>query len=210
MALTSAVHESLPYIDREPTLFERSAAQSLIDAELSSSSQTPTEHPNLPTFAPIHLSSLVEVEHLRISRGEKLAGIDVSRYEALSPPEDDAKGDEALDVWRKALAQAYTSKSYLSGRVDNLMLLERFGKNAWLISNSQQEDILRGLERELSEAKTAIDVLAVERRNAQEAVGGEIRGLDEGWRRGVGRVLETEVAAEGVRRDILERRRGGA
>jgi pre-mRNA-splicing factor SPF27 len=34
--------------------------------------------------------------------------------------------------------------------------------------------------------------------------------LEEGWKRGVGRVLEVEVAAEGVRRQILERRREGA
>ncbi len=66
------------------------------------------------------------------------------------------------------------------------------------------------MERELAERKVEIDGVVIERKNAQEAVGGEIKGLEEGWKRGVGRVLETEVAAEGVRRSILERRREGA
>lgn len=79
-----------------------------------------------------------------------------------------------------------------------------------MIGNSQLEDILRSLERELEERKKEIDLLVIERKTAQEAVGGEMRGLEEAWKRGVGRVLETEVAAEGLRREILERRRAGA
>ena len=69
---------------------------------------------------------------------------------------------------------------------------------------------MRGLERELAQTKEQIDLVVVERKNAQEAVGAEIQGLEVGWKRGVGRVLETEVAAEGVRRAILEARRAGA
>jgi len=98
----------------------------------------------------------------------------------------------------------------LGGRQITLALLEKYGKNSWLIGNSQLEDILRGLEKELAETKAEIDGVVIERKNAQEAVGGEVKGLEEAWRRGVGRVLETEVAAEGVRREILERRREGA
>lgn len=72
------------------------------------------------------------------------------------------------------------------------------------------EDILKGLEREVAAKKDEIDVVVIGRKDAQEAVEAEIRGLEEGWKKGVGRVLETEVAAEGVRREILERRRAGA
>ena len=98
----------------------------------------------------------------------------------------------------------------MTGRQNNLALLEEFGKNAWLIGNSQAEDVLRALERELAERKAEIDMLAVERRNAQDGVGGEFRTLEEGWRREVGRVLETEIAAEELRREVLVRRREGA
>lgn len=78
------------------------------------------------------------------------------------------------------------------------------------MGNAQLEDILRGLERELEERKKEVDLVVVERKGAQEGVGGELVGYEEAWKRGVGQVLETEVAAEGVRRMILERRREGA
>lgn len=210
MALTTAVHDSLPYIDTEPTALERSAAQSLIDAEILSDTTT---HPSLPQLPALNLSPLIEAEHLRIQNKQPLAAIDRKRYEALEPPttspNSDERHPETLQKWRAALAQVYTSHSYLTSRQNNLALLEEFGKNAWLIGNSQLEDVLRGLERDLAERKTEIDMLAVERRGAQEAVGGEMKGLEEAWRKGVGRVLETEVAGEGVRREILERRRAG-
>ena len=213
MSLTSAVFESLPYIDTEPTPSERAAAEALINAELPPPSAQET-HPSLPDLPPHHLTPLIEAEHLRIESKIPLRGIDSSRYEFLEPPtttpHSDKQHPETLRLWREALAKAYTSHVYVSDREINLHLLDEFGKNAWLISNSQLEDMLRALERELVERKTEIDLVVIERKNAQESVGGELKGLEEAWKRGVGRVLETEVAAEGLRREILERRRGGA
>ena len=58
------------------------------------------------------------------------------------------------------------SSSYLSGRLTNLSLLEEFGKNAWLISNSQLEDILRDLEKELLEQKEAVENINKSRKAA--------------------------------------------
>jgi pre-mRNA-splicing factor SPF27 len=204
MPLTIAIHESLPYIDAEPTASQRASAQRLIDAELGS---LPTDlHPSIPVLLPSTLSPIMAAELERAARGEKLSAIDLSRYEALEPPSD----SKDLSQWKSSLQQAYTSQSHLSTRLTNLSLLEKYGKNAWLIGNSQLEDILRGLERELEERKKEIDLLVVERKSAQESVGGEMKGYEEGWKRGVGRVLEVEVAAEGVRREILDRRRAGA
>ncbi|KAE8454072.1 hypothetical protein EG329_007850 [Mollisiaceae sp. DMI_Dod_QoI] len=205
MPLTNAIHESLPYIDAEPTPSQRSAAQLLISQEVGDLKEE--LHPSIPPLLPSTLSPLMEAELERISRGEKLSAIDLARYEALDAPSSDEKSP---DAWREALQRAYISQSYLSSRLTNLSLLEKYGKNAWLVGNAQLEDILRGLERELDERKKEIDLVVVERKTAQEAVGGEMKGLEEGWKRGVGRVLEVEVAAEGVRREILERRREGA
>ena len=56
----------------------------------------------------------------------------------------------------------------------------------------------------MEEMKREIDVVVVERKGMQENVEGEVKGLGETWRRGVGRCLETEVAAEGLRREIEE------
>jgi pre-mRNA-splicing factor SPF27 len=213
MALTTTVHDSLPYIDTEPTPAERAAAQALIDAELPPSHKT-TPHPSLPPPPEQHFSPYIESEILRITNKHPLNAIDRSRYEALEPPttspDSDSNSPESLVAWRAALSQAYTAHAYLTARTTNLHLLEEFGRNGWLIGNSQLEDELRALERELGERKAAIDGVVVERRGMQEGVGAEVKGLQEGWRRGVGRVLETEVAAEGIRREVLERRRDGA
>lgn len=212
MSLTNAIHDSLPYIDVEPTLSERASASALIAQEVGS--EQPDGHPSLPSLAPLHFSPLMESELLRIENKQPLKAIDLTRYEALEPPttspDSDEKAPETLIAWREALQKAYTSQSYLVGRTTNLALLEKYGKNAWLIGNAQLEDVLRGLEKELAGSKAEIDSVVIERQNAQEAVGGEVKGLEETWKRGVGRVLETEVAAEEVRQEILERRREGA
>jgi pre-mRNA-splicing factor SPF27 len=212
MSLTNAIHDSLPYIDTEPTPSERASALALIASELGT--QPTDDHPSLPPLPPQHFSPLLESELLRISNKEPLKAIDLTRYEAVEPPSTSPDSDErspsTLLAWREALQKAYTSQSYLVGRTTNLALLEKYGKNAWLMGNAQLEDLLRSLERELAERKTEIDGVVLERKGAQEAVGGEVKGLEETWKRGVGRVLETEVAAEGVRKEILERRREGA
>ncbi|KAH8820995.1 Pre-mRNA-splicing factor SPF27 [Xylogone sp. PMI_703] len=229
MPLITDAHDSLPYVDNEPTPAEREAAQALITAELQSSStstssgeetETTAEgdstktHPLLPPSPKFSFSPPIQSELSRIESKQPLTAIDLTRYEAQDPPppttpHSDEDRPELLTRWREALSRAYTSHAYLTGRQTNLSLLEQFGKNAWLIGNAQLEDILRDLEREVAGRKEEIDRVVVERRNRQEEVAGEIRMLEEGWRKGVGRVLETEVAAEAVRREILERRRSG-
>ncbi|KAH8589467.1 Pre-mRNA-splicing factor SPF27 [Bisporella sp. PMI_857] len=225
MSSTTAI-ESLPYIDSEPTALERSAAQSLIDAELSLAQPSePLTHPSLPDLPPQNPSPYMQAELSRISRGEKLQAIDAKRYEELDPPAEkkkrkkgrgkakagaDEEGEEGEEEeWRSVLRKAYTNLTYLRGRETNLHLLDEFGKNGWLISNSVLEDELRAIESELKQRKEEIDRVVVERQGAQQNVAGEMRGLQEGWKRGVGKVLEVEVAAEGVRREVLERRREG-
>lgn len=97
--------------------------------------------------------------------------------------------------------------SYLSARRQHLALLDSYGKNAWLTGNWQLEAELKAVERELAATRREIDVLTVRRQRVQGEVSGELRGLEEGWRRGVGRVVEAEVAAEGVRRSVVEEQR---
>ena len=132
-----------------------------------------------------------------------VGGIDLTRYEAPEQPNDDSE----IETWRTNLRQAYISMSYLSGRLTNLSLLEEFGKNAWLIGNSQLEDILRDLEKELSKKKEAIENINKARKAAQEGSKAELVGLDETWKQGVGKIIEVQLATVGVRREILQRRR---
>ena len=63
------------------------------------------------------------------------------------------------------------------------------------------------MERELADARRALDRVNLRRRNAQQGVAAEVHGLNDAWRRGVGRVLEAEAAAEELRRRIREETR---
>ncbi|KAH8893206.1 hypothetical protein GQ53DRAFT_745446 [Thozetella sp. PMI_491] len=205
MPSIDAIHESLPYVDPEPTPAERAAAEALIAAERQTVPDDPF-HALLPPPHTAKYTPLMEAEMERAAAGTKLAVLDLSRYSSLDPPGADAAKDE-LEL---ALARAAAAQTYVAGRRAHLALLDSWGKNAWLIGNWQLEGELKSIERELAETKKLIDLVNIQRKNAQEAVGAELQGLEETWKRGVGRVLETEAAVEGLRREVLEARRGAA
>ncbi|KAI9750132.1 MAG: hypothetical protein M4579_006597 [Chaenotheca gracillima] len=218
MPLITDSHDSLQYIDTELTPQQRDAAQAEITSLLPPTYST-EPHPSLPpapspNFTPL-AQSLIDAKAAN-PETPLAGGIDTSRYQSLDAPEvppADADADTraaALDAYRSTLRQAYASSTHIETRLTNLNLLEQFGKNAWLVGNAQLEDVLRGLEREISGRRDEVDRVERERRERQEGVRGEVEALEEAWREGVGRVIETEVAAEGLRREVLERRREAA
>ncbi|KAI0885423.1 Pre-mRNA-splicing factor SPF27 [Annulohypoxylon maeteangense] len=198
-SIRTTVHESLPYVDAEPTAAERAAAESLIAAEASSSSPPPESSSTPATLPPVYtptFTPLITSELNRISAKEPLTGIDLTRYEASSPPSSpnpNSPSNTTLSSLQTSLSRAYTSSTYLSSRQTHLHLLDTYGKNQWLVGNWQLEAEVQALERELAETKREIDVVNIQRRRVQDEVGGELKGLDETWKRGVSRVLETEV-----------------
>lgn len=143
----------------------------------------------------------------RVASKTPLTTLSMSRYEAQETPDEHCGPERLLEV----LSNAYVSDAYLSIRRSNLELLDRYGKNAWLIGNYQLEDELRQLERELAETKREMDVVNLERQRRQEEVKGEMQMLEQTWRTGVGRVLETELAVEELREQIRQemRRKAG-
>jgi pre-mRNA-splicing factor SPF27 len=160
---------------------------------------------------------LILAEHERISKKLPMTGIDVSRYEAealeaperTSPHSDESK-PELLKQWRETLQRAYSTSTYLSGRNTNLSLLETYGKNAWLIGNAQLEKILKDLETDLLDRKRQVEQLEQERLYEQETAKGEMEALEQSWKKGIRGIVEVELATEGLRMEILERRRAGA
>jgi pre-mRNA-splicing factor SPF27 len=164
-----------------------------------------------PLYEPV-FSPAIKAELERIAAKRPLKALELSRYEAQDSPPLSNQADPRAEQseLRTALSRAYTSATFLQARRAELALLDSFGKNAWLVGNWQLEAEVKALEAELAETKREVDLLAVKRREAQEAVAGEIGTLEETWRKGVAKVLETEVAAEGLRREILDRRRAAA
>ncbi|KAF2276604.1 uncharacterized protein EI97DRAFT_377141, partial [Westerdykella ornata] len=207
-------------VDAPPTESALAAARQLIEADIKSAGVDATQlHPALipaagysPSFSP---AVQQELDRLEADATSKMSGIDTKRYEELeAPPNTSPTSDEdkpeLLEQWRTALQRAYTSAEYVNGRLTQLGLLEKFGKNTWLVGNSQLEDILKALEAELAELRKQHEEVEILRRSQQERVQGEITTLEETWKRGVGRVLEAEVAAEQLKQQILGRRRAGA
>ncbi|KAL6866047.1 hypothetical protein ACO1O0_002147 [Amphichorda felina] len=201
MSLAPAYHESLPYIDPEPSPSALEAARALIAAEQSTlpprdppSSILPSPNRE-PSFSPA-----VQTELARVASQTPLQPLALSRYEAQETPAADAGPDRVREV----LDSAHVSDAYLAARRQNLELLDRHGKNAWLIGNHQLEAELRMLEKELRDVKREVDVVNLERQRRQEEVRAEIQMLEETWKKGIGRVLETEVAVEELKREIRE------
>lgn len=207
MPLIQAAPETLPYIDAPPSASALSAANALIHADLPPG-HTQTLHPSLPAARESRFSPLIEQEHARLRTNtprEPGTGIDLTRYEALDAP---TRGD--LPAWQQTLTQTSTSAEYLRSRATNLALLETYGKNAWLVGNSRLEDELRSLERDVEVWKLEGERVEQSRRAMQGNVEGEMVGLEEAWKRGVGRMVEAQAAGERVKGEILERRRQGA
>ncbi|KIH88010.1 pre-mRNA-splicing factor SPF27 [Sporothrix brasiliensis 5110] len=220
MPYITSVHESLPYVDPEPTPEQRAAAEALVAQERT----TVPDDPHHALLRPPYESKLtpaMQAEVARVAANQsaeakddkkkqtQLSAIDLSRYEVDDDDDDDNEVATTSDAaaLRTRLTRAYTSQTYLRGRRAHLALLDSYGKNAWLVGNWQTEADLRALEADLAATRKDIDLVTLRRQRAQNEAAGELRSLDETWRTGVGRVLETEAAAEELRLRILDARR---
>ncbi|EXJ59585.1 hypothetical protein A1O7_03731 [Cladophialophora yegresii CBS 114405] len=189
-----------PDIDPEIIDTERQRAKALIARHLPNN-HTTAPHPSLAPLPAVTFSDIFRQEIDRVAAGEpRRQGIDVSRYEAPDEPAIDS--DEA--TMREALRNAYISSTFLSDRHANLELLDEFGKNAWLIGNSQTEEILQWLERELAGLRSEAESINKARKAAQGQSKAELLTLQENWKRGVGKILEIQVGTDQLHRQILE------
>ncbi|KAL8783409.1 MAG: hypothetical protein Q9195_009398, partial [Heterodermia aff. obscurata] len=134
---------------------------------------TPTQHAVFPPPPNLHLP-----------RPTPLSSITTHPYESPS-------------TLREALISAF----YLSNRQQTLELLERFGKNSWLVHNRVLEDELRAVEQELVRCREETQGVNRGRKALQTGRKGEVEGLEAEWRRGVGRVVDVGVGLGEVERE---------
>ena len=193
-------------LDNAPNTSQREAAAKLLAADLPADASTQLHSEIALEYKP-QFSALVQSSHDLIAASEKPrgdgGGVDLGRYEEPSAPS--TQSDAA--AWQDAMRAAHISHAYLSERQLNLSLLERYGKNTWLIGNSQVEDLLRSANNELASIRAQIEQLKEERRLKQEAQRGEFEGLEETWRSTISRCIEAEIASEVLRRELLEEKR---
>ncbi|KAM0483285.1 hypothetical protein ACHAPX_002735 [Trichoderma viride] len=200
-----AYHDSLPYIDSEPTPQALSAARALISAEQQTFSPSPPSpsQEREPSFSPA-----ITAEFTRLASKQPSQVLDLSRYEAQEIPTKSRSSK--VDALIAPLSNAFVSSSYLSSRAQNLKLLDAHGRNAWLLGNYHLEDQLRSLERDLADTKRDIDLVNAARAAHQNDVKAEMQGLEQNWRAGVGRVLETEIAVQELKEQIRQELRNKA
>lgn len=196
---------SLTDIDSEPTPQALSAAHALISAEQQTFSPPPepSSSEREPSFSPA-----ITAEFTRLASKQPSQILDLSRYEAQEIPAPQSSKD--IDALRTPLSNAFVSSSYLSSRAQNLKLLDAHGRNAWLLSNYHLEDQLRSIERDLADTKRDIDLVNAARASRQNDVKAEMQGLEQNWRAGVGRVLETEIAVQELKEQIRQELRNNA
>ncbi|OTA01890.1 hypothetical protein A9Z42_0022150 [Trichoderma parareesei] len=205
MAVAPAYHESLPYIDPEPSPEALAAARALIASEQSTSTSTSSSSAALPPLKEPSFSPAISAQLSRIQSSQPpQPPLDLSRYEAQELPSSSSSppSEATAQATRRALQNAFISSSYLSSRAQNLALLDAHGRNAWLLSNYHLEAELRSLERDLAAAKRDIDLVNAARAARQTDVKAEMQTLEHNWREGVGRVLETEIAVQELREQI--------
>ena len=193
-------------LEQAPDNESRIAITQLINSEISLDAEN-TEHPSLSSAREPNLPPLIQAEIERIEsessddsyNREISKAIDITRYEAPDVPNLSASGSQ----WRTAFRQVQINDSYLSERILNLGLLERYGKNCWLIGNSFMEDILTQLQSQLVETRREIENVEKRRKEKQASVSGEMIALGESWKEGIEKLLAAEAATERLRLKIL-------
>ncbi len=79
----------------------------------------------------------------------------------------------------------------------------------WVFSNWETENLLGGLEKEISDVQGKVEGVNRERRGGQEGWREELEGLEEEWRGGVRGVVELGVEVGRVEGEVREALRGG-
>lgn len=216
MPLTLEATDYVPTIDDALTTGQLESVRSRIQAYLPIDYKTRLHHGVDKSYEPEFPQWLLEegqriVEDKPRSQGE---GVDLSRYEAeaLEPPPrttptSDEDKPELLQQWRETLQRAYSTSTYLSGRLTNLSLLETYGKNAWLIGNSQLEDVLRELEREIEARRGTLEQVEDVRRSQSARVNPQLDTLENDWKRSIGGIVDVQLATEELTQKALAAKR---
>lgn len=183
-------------IDPDISEYQRTAAYRLISRELPQ--DRATLHPSIAETPTSRLTPALQREVARAGTGQPLTGgINLSRYESFN----EVSADTDTETLKAALRLAYTNVSYLRGRQMNIALLEEYGKHAWLIGNSHLEDVQKRLDAELTRTKELSEETNRARKLAQEDSKGQLLGLEETWKQGIGRIIETQIATDALRRE---------
>ncbi|KTW25836.1 hypothetical protein T552_03108 [Pneumocystis carinii B80] len=190
------IHDSLPYYDGNLSKKEKTEIDMLIAEEVPVDQPL---HPLVCKYTEWNPSSmLIKSELERIENGYKLDVIDLSRYTSFKEP---VTSDKKL--WIHAINKSLVASEFLKGRIENLRLLEEFGKNSWLLHIEQLEHYLQQLETHLLDLQDEISILNKERKKFQTGdMGLQLQRLENEFRHSIRRIFDVEVANFLLEREI--------
>lgn len=145
-------------------------------------------HPSIPELRPSILSGK--------AAPAKLEALDPSRWTLPSQ----AQGTT------EELERAQAMLSHQSLRQSNVELLNKFGGNAWRVSNFLLEQDSKHLSRQVEMVSSDIEDLNRSRKSAQDAAAQKLTGLDAKWTELVGGNLQLEVANLALESDVIQLR----
>lgn len=162
----------------------------MIAAEAARQPPPPVATPDLETQ-----SSLLRGEWDRLRAGGKLDCIDLARYAELQrPDEGGARGDES--AWLDTVRQAAVAYEMMTSRRDNIDLVKRHGRNAWLIHNAAVESALKQYEVALLEEREAVEAVNKRRRVEQTAVGERLARMEDQLTALVRSSIDVQIASQ--------------
>ncbi|QSL65898.1 hypothetical protein MERGE_000179 [Pneumocystis wakefieldiae] len=181
-------HDSLPYYDGNLSKKEKTEVDILIAKEVPVDQPL---HPLVCKYTEWNPSSiLIKSELERIENGYKLDAIDLSRYTSFKEPVTSDKKS-----WIHEINKSLVASEFLKGRIENLRLLEEFGKNSWLLHVKQLEHYLQQLETHLLDLQDKISILNKERKKFQTGnMGLQLQRLENEFRHSIRRIFDVEVA----------------
>lgn len=147
------------------------------------------------------MTPVLQQEIDRVASGKPFTnGIDLTRYQSS----DEISAESDVGLVKSALSTAYANIAYLQGRQTNIALLEEYGKNAWLISNSHLDDIQKRLDAELASTKEQSENINRIRKGTQEDSKGELMSLDDTWKEAIGKIVETQLATDALKQELTK------
>ncbi|KAG5439051.1 hypothetical protein PCANB_002384 [Pneumocystis canis] len=186
--LNTAFHDSLPYYDENLSKKEKKKVDILIAKEIPPNQPL---HPLACKYEEWNPSSELIIKELeRVKNNHKLNAIDLLRYTSFKEPITSDK-----ETWIHEINKSLISYEFLKGRMENLCLLQEFGKNSWLLHIEQLENYLRQLETQLLAIQNEISLLNKERKKFQtEDMGLELRRLENEFPQFIKRIFDVEIA----------------
>ena len=112
---------------------------------------------------------VLQAELARVSRGEKLSALDLSRLRLEPPTSSSSDTQPSPSDWECAVQNSQSQLEHQWNRIINLELMNKFGSNAWRIHNYQLDHAVAGVKKVAESNKE--EILSINKQRKLEQVG---------------------------------------